>query len=83
MLPKYNSGDIVACKKLNLNDIFFQWGKVYVLSTEQGALVKRINPGKDDDHIKLESDNKSYLPFELHKSQVYAVALVVGVIRME
>ncbi len=39
MYPKYNSGDIIACKKLFLSDLFFQWNKVYVLSTEQGALV--------------------------------------------
>ena len=39
MMPKYNSGDVVACKKLPLNDMFFQWNKVYVLDTNQGALV--------------------------------------------
>src|SRR5690606_37375709 len=27
MQPKYNSGDVVACKKLSLTDLFFQWGK--------------------------------------------------------
>ena len=83
MVPKYNSGDLVACKKLPLNDLFFQWNKVYVLDTAQGALVKRIKRGNDDDHILLVSDNASYDPFELHKSQINSVALVVGVIRLE
>ena len=83
MYPKYNSGDIVACKKLSLKDIFFQWNKVYVLDTEQGALVKRIKKASDNDHILIVSDNPSYDPFELHLSKVYAVALVVGVIRLE
>lgn len=83
MYPKYNSGDIVACKKLSLTDMFFQWNKVYVLDTEQGALVKRIKPGKDDEHILLKSDNESYDPIQLHRSRINAIALVVGVIRLE
>jgi len=83
MYPKYSSGDLVACKKLPLNDLFFQWNKVYVLDTSQGALVKRIRKGNDNDHILLVSDNESYEPFELHKSQINAVALVVGVMRLE
>lgn len=83
MLPKYNSGDLIACKKLHINDLFFQWNKVYVLDTEQGALVKRIKKGSDTEHINLISDNTNYDPFELHLSKIYAVALVVGVIRLE
>lgn len=83
MYPKYNSGDIVACKKLSLNDIFFQWNKVYVLDTSQGPIIKRIDPGKNKEHITLKSDNENYKPFELHLSQINAIALVVGVIRLE
>jgi len=83
MYPKYNSGDLVACKKLFLNDLFFQWNKVYVLDTVQGALIKRVKKGEDPEHVLLVSDNKSYDPFELHLSKIYAVALVVGVIRLE
>lgn len=83
MYPKYNSGDLVACKKLLLSDVFFQWNKVYVLDTEQGALIKRIKKGNDIEHILLVSDNVNYDPFELHLSKIYAVALVVGVIRLE
>ncbi len=83
MYPKYNSGDIVACKKLVLSDIFFQWNKVYVLDTEQGALIKRIRKGSDAEHITLVSDNEKYEPFELEIGQLHAVALVVGVIRLE
>ena len=82
MYPKYNSGDLVACKKLILNDIFFQWNKVYVLDTDQGALIKRIKKGSDN-HLLIVSDNPSYDPYELHLSQIHAIALVVGVIRLE
>ena len=83
MYPKYNSGDIVACKRLNLQDLFFQWNKVYVLDTDQGPLIKRIKPGSDKEHVTIVSENKEYEPFELALSQIYHVALVVGVIRVE
>ena len=82
MYPKYNSGDLVACKKLVLSDIFFQWNKVYVLDTDQGALIKRIKKGSDD-HILIVSDNPSYEPYELHLSKIHAIAIVLGVIRLE
>lgn len=83
MLPKYNSGDIVACKWVPLTDIFFQWNKVYVLDTNQGALIKRVHKGSDDQHITLVSDNKSYEPFEVALSAINAIAIVIGVIRLE
>ncbi len=83
MIPKYSSGDIVACKKLDLSDIFFQWNKVYVIDTDQGVLVKRIHKAKDPDHIKVVSENPRYEPFELHLSKIYAIAIVIGVVRLE
>lgn len=83
MYPKYNSGDIVACKNLSLADMFFQWNKVYVLDTVQGALIKRIKKGTSEEHISIVSDNINYEPFELHKSQIHAIAIVIGVIRLE
>jgi repressor LexA len=82
MYPKYNSGDLVACKKLVLSDIFFQWNKVYVLDTDQGALIKRIKKGSDN-HLLIVSDNPSYEPYELHLSKIHAIAIVLGVIRLE
>jgi repressor LexA len=82
MVPKYNSGDIIACKKLPL-DTFFQWDKVYVLDTDQGALVKRIKKCKDQDKVLIVSDNPSSEPFELERKRIYHIALVIGVIRLE
>jgi phage repressor protein C with HTH and peptisase S24 domain len=82
MYPKYNSGDIVACKKLPL-DTFFQWNKVYVLDTSQGALIKRVSKSENPDHILIVSDNEKYPPFDLHRSEIRALAIVLGVIRLE
>ena len=82
MYPKYNSGDLVACRKLP-SDTFFQWNKVYVLDTVQGAMIKRVKPSEKEDCINCISDNERYEPFELHLSEIYSLALVVGVIRLE
>lgn len=83
MYPKYNSGDIVACKRLPMDNIFFQWNKVYVLDTDQGPLIKRVKPGSDKEHVLIVSDNERYEPFELPLDRIYHVALVIGVIRLE
>lgn len=83
MFPTYQSGDIVACQRTPMSSVFFQWNKPYVLDTAQGAIIKRIRPGVDDEHVQIVSDNTDYLPFYLHKSEIYAVALVVGIIRLE
>lgn len=83
MIPKYNSGDIVACKKLPMTDLFFQWNKVYVLDTIQGALIKRIKKGSDPDHILIISENQQYEPFELPIAQINSIAIVIGVVRLE
>nr|DAO56087.1 MAG TPA: putative transcriptional regulator [Caudoviricetes sp.] len=83
MYPKYSSGDIVACQRVPMSDLFFQWNKVYVIDTIQGPLIKRIKPGSDKEHISIISDNSNYDPFELHRSAIHAVALVIGVIRLE
>ena len=83
MYPKYSSGDIVACKRVPMTDLFFQWNKVYVLDTNQGALIKRIKKGSDAEHILIVSDNKDYEPFELPIRCINNVAIVIGVIRLE
>ena len=83
MYPKYSSGDIVACQRVPMSDLFFQWNKVYVIDTNQGALIKRIKPGSDKGHVLIVSDNEKYDPFELPYAAIHAVALVIGVIRLE
>ena len=82
MQPTYLSGDLVACQKISLTDIFFQWNKTYVLDTDQGALIKRVCQGSDTDHILLVSDNECYPPFELSLFHLHAIALVRGIIRL-
>lgn len=84
MYPKYSNGDLLACKKVPAIT-FFQWGKVYVLDTVQGALVKRIFPDNDNpDCVICQSDNKEkYPPFSLPKEEIRSLSIVLGVIGLE
>ena len=82
MMPKYQSGDLIGCKMLK-SDTFFQWNKVYVLTTDQGPVIKRIAKGNKKDSIICVSENTDYAPFELHRDQWYDIAIVMGVIRLE
>ena len=85
MYPKYSSGDILACKKIPTKEItFFQWGKVYVIDSAQGQLIKRICEHEDTDRILLVSDNKEkYAPFPIRKDETRSLSIVLGVVRME
>ena len=83
MSPKFNGGDIVACRKIK-EMVFFHWNRIYVIYTEsQGMLIKRVMPSDDDSSITLVSDNKAYQPFNVPKSEISAIALVLGAIILE
>lgn len=83
MQPYYYSGDIVACKKTSPQSSFFQWGKVYVVDTEQGVLIKRLFQGETKQTITLVSDNEKYPPIEIPREEVYHIAVVLGTLRSE
>ncbi len=83
MYPKYSSGDILACRKID-EITFLQWGKVYVIDSRQGAMVKRLFPMESNaDLILCKSDNPNYPPFELPKEEIRSLSIVVGAIRLE
>ena len=83
MFPTYRSGDLVACQRVPLADLFFQWNKVYVLDTIQGPLIKRVKRGSDNNHILIVSDNPDYEPYEFTREQFHGIALVRGLVRIE
>lgn len=83
MLPNYSSGDIVACQRINAQSTFFQWGKVYVVDTEQGVLIKRLFEGTSPATIRLVSDNAKYPPIEVPRAEIYHMSVVLGTLRLE
>jgi transcriptional regulator with XRE-family HTH domain len=83
MQPKYNEGDLLACRMIN-EVLFFQWGKTYVLDTSQGVMVKNIYEDKDNPkNVLLVSENaEKYPPFVIPRSDIRKLALVVGSLRI-
>lgn len=83
MYPKYNSGDVVACRIIKESN-FIQWNKVHVIATkEQGILIKRLKKSDEPDCLLAISDNKDYEPFDVPKNEIEGIAIVVGVVRLE
>ena len=83
MAPRYLSGDIVACREVQDTGTFFQWGKTYVLDTDQGVVIKRVRPSEKENHILCVSDNPEYDPFDVPIAGIYHLAIVRGLIREE
>ena len=78
MFPRYTNGDILAVKRLS-SVTFFQWGCVYVLDTEQGMLIKRLFKSSNPDNITCHSENSvDFLDFEIPKSEIRSVLIVLG-----
>lgn len=83
MAPKYHGGDIIACKLIH-ETLFFQWHRVHVIYTRsQGVMIKRVEESKQSGYIRLVSENKDYAPFEIPKSDISDIALVLGAITLE
>lgn len=84
MYPKFSNGDILACRIVK-EILFLQWGKVYVIDTSQGVLVKRLFEDETNkDNVLCNSDNNSiYKPFIVPKSDIRSISIVIGVIRLE
>ena len=78
MEPVIESGDELACRFIR-ESAFIQWGRIHVLDTAQGIVVKRIF--ESDGHILCRSDNKGYPDFPISKEEIYHMALVVGLLR--
>lgn len=79
MEPKYEGGDEVACKRVDSTS-FIQWGKVHVMDTAQGIVIKRVY--EDGDKIRCVSYNPEYPDFSMEKDEIYSMSLVVGLLRM-
>ncbi len=83
MVPRYYSGDIVACTVLRDHNIL-QWNKPHIIATRyQGILCKRIMPSSNVGYIQCVSDNAAYPPFDIPMSEITAMALICGTIRLD
>lgn len=79
MEPEYFAGDEVACLKVN-EKRFLQWGRVHVLDTTQGVVIKRIYD--NGDCITCRSYNPEFPDFSIPKEDIRSYNLVVGSLRL-
>lgn len=79
MEPEYYAGDEVACLRIN-EKRFLQWGRVHVLDTTQGIVIKRIYD--NGEYIKCKSYNPEFPDFLIPKEDIHSYNLVVGSIRL-
>ena len=80
MSPEYPSGSMILIKKINEN-IFVEWGKTYVLDTDNGAVIKTIRKTDNPDVIECVSLNPAYQPFTMETKYIngwYRVLMVLS-----
>ncbi len=78
MEPRFERGDEIALKEVSA---IIEWGKEYVLDTDDGAIFKRIYPDKGD-YVRCVSYNSDYPDFVVKKSAVHGFFKCVGMIRV-
>lgn len=80
MMPEYKSGDVVACLDVT-RSTYMQWGRTFLLNTSQGVIIKKVY--EDGEFLKCISVNdENYPPFNIPKSEVYSIGLVVSSFRI-
>lgn len=72
MAPEYPAGSQILIKKIDEN-IFIDWGKVYVLDTRNGSVVKTLVPSDKEGYVRCLSinDDPKYAPFDVPISEVF------------
>ena len=82
MYPKFNSGEVIGVKYVEFQ--YLNYGYPYVVVFNDGEVfIKIIQPGKDEEHLVLESVNAFYKPKEFHKSLIKSFYSIKGVIKKE
>lgn len=84
MAPEYPSGSMILIKKIN-ESAFIEWGKVYVLDTENGSVVKKVVPSDKEGFVRCVSINPdpSYAPFDVPLRSVYGIYRVLMCMSMK
>lgn len=85
MIPNYCPGDVVGIKKVN-ERAFIEWGKVYVLDTCNGVVIKEVQPSENEGCVICISHNlpERYKPFEISlcPEDFYGMYAVKGTVRI-
>lgn len=78
MAPEYPSGSRILIKKINPN-LFIDWGKVYVLDTPNGVIVKEVHESNREGYVSCHSINPDpkFKPFDVLMDEVFGMYRVL------
>lgn len=77
MSPEYPSGCQILIKKID-ERIFIDWGKVFVLDTANGTIIKKLMPVQGDPNkVLCVSINPNYPSYEVSLEHVFGVYRVL------
>lgn len=84
MSPEYPNGSQVYVKRIN-EKAFIEWGRVYMLDTCNGVVIKKIIPSDRENCITCLSINTApeYAPFDVSLSDVYGIYRVLFCLAMK
>ena len=78
MAPEYPSGSRILIKKIN-PDLFIDWGKVYVLDTPNGVIVKEVHESNKEGYVSCHSINPDpkFKPFDVLMDEIFGMYRVL------
>lgn len=76
MSPEYPNGAQILIKRID-ERAFIEWGRVYVLDTRNGVVVKKIMPAGDTETVKCVSINPEFPPFEIAFADIFGMYRVL------
>ncbi len=76
MKPDYPEGCLLLTKRID-EKAFIEWGKVFVLDTRNGVVIKQIYPSEEENKVRCISINTLYPPFEVNKDDIFCWYVVL------
>lgn len=81
MSPTLQSGDVVACKKVEA-DSWIEYGDAYIIDGQQGMMIKRVyNEASDSKKLLCRSDNPEVAPITIDRDDIISMSRILGVVR--
>lgn len=76
MSPDYPPGCQILIKRID-ESAFIDWGKVFVLDTINGTIIKKLMPASNPDKVLCVSINKEYPSYEVSLEHVHGIYRVL------
>ena len=81
MFSNIKSGNLLGCKRIS-DTSFIQWGKPYVLITQQGVMVRKLFPVNEKEttvECRTE-DEDNHPPFQINLDSIFSISIILGIL---